>query len=146
MAQTDRTYLARCYACGHDMEVSPRAVTVRCPKCTKGLNLDDIIVQKGFSGAKAQTCGTVQVRRKARLMASAVEASAGVQVLGALEGNVVTAGPMHIGPYGKFKGNCKAQTLIVDYGARIEGGYFEISGAAAQNDNATPELEAAATR
>lgn len=139
MARTDSTYLARCYCCGHEQEVSPRAVTVRCPKCTKGLNLGDIIVQKGFTGAKAQTCGTVQVRRKARLLASAVEASAGVQVLGALEGNVVTAGPMHIGPYGRFKGNCKAHSLIVDQGARIDGGYFEIVGtpAAGQAGGAT---------
>lgn len=130
MARPATTYTATCYCCGHQMEVGVRAVTVRCPRCTKGLHLDDIIVQKGFSGTKAQTCGTVQVRRKAQLRASTVEASAGVQVLGTLEGNVVTSGPMHIGPYGRFKGDCKASALIVDYGARIDGGYFEIAGTA----------------
>lgn len=130
MARAHTVYTATCYRCGERFDVGVRAVTVRCPKCCQGLQLQDVIVLKGFNGSKAQTCGTVQVRRKARLVASTVEAGAGVQVLGSLAGNVTTAGPMHIGPYGRFKGDCKAAALIVDYGARIDGGYFEIAGAA----------------
>lgn len=136
MARPHTTYNARCYACGQTLEVSVRAQSARCPACAKGLNLPDIIIRRGASlmaggagAGRTQTCGTVQVRRKARLRASLVEAGAGVQVLGELIADVATAGPMHIGPYGRFKGACRASALIVDLGARIEGGYFNIAGA-----------------
>ncbi len=137
MARPQSTYTARCFSCGHPLQVGLRAQSARCPSCSTGLNLPDIIIAARApflrtttrpTAGRTQTCGSVQIRRKARLRASLVQAGAGVQVLGELVANVLTAGPMHIGPHARFKGDCHAASLIVDLGARIEGGYFNIPG------------------
>jgi len=116
----------RCYHCGERFDVAARAMTVSCPKCNKGVLIDDIIVKDAQGVSKMQTCGKIIVRKGARVIAQLVEANEGIEVQGLMDSKVVCRGPVLIGPKAQWKGDLQAPTLEVKLGAKIEKGYFEI--------------------
>lgn len=82
----------QCYHCRRRFEVGVRAVTVSCPGCHKRLVIEDLVIKNAQAYTKLQTCGRVVVQRRGHVMASLVEAHAGIEVLGVLEANAVTGG------------------------------------------------------
>jgi len=125
-----------CYHCRHRFEVPVRAMSTSCPKCYKGLVIEDVVIKTAHAVRKVQTCGKVLVEAKGRLIATSVEAAQGVEVLGVLEGSVTSGGPVRIGPSAQWKGDLKAPSLRVELGARITRGYFVIP-----DDSLTPKDE-----
>ena len=122
--QTAKT--VQCYHCSHRFEVSGRAMSTSCPGCYRAVVVQDVVV-KGFETVqKLQTCGRVTIRARGRVIAGVIEAQEGIEVLGVLQGNVTSAGPVIIGPKARWKGDCRAPTLEIKLGARIESGFFEI--------------------
>lgn len=120
----------RCYHCQHDFSISAHARSAACPKCYRGLCLDDLIVktsapQVGTPG-KLQTCGQIVVEKKARYVGKAVQAVEGVEIQGQLEAEVVSQGPVVIGAGATHKGDLTAATLVVEPGAVIKGGFFRV--------------------
>ncbi len=115
-----------CYHCGHAFEIPARALSTSCPKCSKPLAVEDVVVKSVHFVRKVQTCGKIVVEAKGNLNAALIVAQLGVEVQGILEGNVTSAGPVHLGPKAKWKGDCKAPTLRVELGAQIAKGFFEI--------------------
>ncbi len=114
-------------------------MSTSCPHCHKPVIVQDVIVKGLKTTQKLQTCGRVIIKSRGRVMAGKIEAHGGIEVLGALSGNVVSGGPVVIGPKGRWKGDCRAPTLEVKLGARIESGFFEIPtdclGVGDLNDN-----------
>lgn len=119
----------RCYHCGHHFASSVRTVSTSCPKCSKPLSVEDVVIKTAHSVRKLQTCGRLQVAAKGLLIAPVIEAQEGVEVLGTLEGNVHSGGPVSIGPKAHWKGDCRAPSLRVELGAQIARGYFVIPDA-----------------
>ena len=117
----------RCYHCGNGLRVGERALTTMCPHCYRGLRVDDVILRGRESFAAVQTCGMVLVHRKARVLANVVQASMGVQVEGGLRADVISGGPVLIGPRAFWKGGCRAPSLDIRDGASVLGGLFEIT-------------------
>ena|ERR1051326_2142584 len=117
----------RCYHCRHQFEVSPQTMTTVCPKCSKPLTVEDVVIKTAHSVRKIQTCGRLIVQKKGRVIAQTVEAHGGVEVEGILEAKVISGGRVKIGPKGSWRGDCSAPSLEVDEGGRIEGGFFEIA-------------------
>jgi hypothetical protein len=118
--------IVRCYHCRGAIKVSAAARTASCPLCFKGLVLDDLTVRDSGYNSKLMTCGKVTVEKKAKAVSRAVEACEGVEILGTLEAKVHSHGPVYVGPDGRMKGDCEAQSLVVVPGAIIEGGFFRI--------------------
>lgn len=116
----------QCYHCRRRFEVGVRAVTVSCPGCHKRLVIEDLVIKNAQAYTKLQTCGRVVVQRRGHVMATLVEAHAGIEVLGVLEANAITGGGVRIGPKATWKGDLAARTLRVDAGARIVGGRFAV--------------------
>lgn len=116
----------RCYNCEHRFEVAARAMRVTCPKCTKGVLLDDIVVKNAQGVSKMQTCGKITVRRGGRVIAQLVEADQGVEVQGIMEGKVVSRGPVIVGTRAQWKGDLTAPCVDIRKGAKIESGFFDI--------------------
>jgi hypothetical protein len=126
MAKTTPPRTIQCYHCRHRFKVSGRAMTTSCPKCSKPLMVDDVIVKTFEAVRKIQTCGRIVIQKKGHVIASLVEANGGVEVEGILEAKVVSGGPVRIGPKAMWKGDCNAPSLSVDEGCKIAGGYFVI--------------------
>jgi cytoskeletal protein CcmA (bactofilin family) len=101
-------------------------MTTSCPKCSKALTVEDIVIKVAHSVRKIQTCGRLVVQKKGRVIAQSVEAHGGVDVEGVLQANVVSGGPVKIGAKAEWKGDCSAPSLEVALGGRIERGYFVI--------------------
>lgn len=115
-----------CYHCAHVFGVSAKAVSCNCPKCSKLLQIQDVVIKGTHSVRKLQTCGKILVEVKGKLIAPLIQSSLGVEVLGSLEGNVVTPGPVRLGKKASWKGDCTAPTLSVELGAVVTRGYFHI--------------------
>lgn len=126
MARAPAQRTVQCYHCRHRFEVSRKALSISCPKCSKALVVEDVVIKNAHSVRKIQTCGRLVVQKKGRVIAQLVEAHDGVEVEGILEANVHSGGPVRIGAKAQWKGDCHAPALAVEMGGRITSGYFVI--------------------
>lgn len=116
----------QCYHCRHRFDVSTRARSSSCPRCSKPLHLDDVVVKGLHQVRRVQTCGKVVVEKKGRLVASFIEAHGGVVCEGELDGSVISGALVTIGKKARWRGDCKAPSLRIEGGSTIAGGYFVI--------------------
>lgn len=116
----------QCYHCRHRFEVSWQTLSASCPKCSRALTLEDIVIKNAYSVRKIQTCGRLVVEKKGRVVCQTVEAIGGVEVEGYLEANVQSGGPVKIGAKAQWKGDLAAPSVEVELGGRIDKGYFVI--------------------
>ncbi|MEX2219730.1 MAG: polymer-forming cytoskeletal protein [Phycisphaerales bacterium] len=116
----------QCYHCRHRFEVSWQTMSCSCPKCSKPVNVEDLVIKVAYSVRKIQTCGKLIVQKKGRVIAQTIEAHGGVEVEGILEGNVLSGGPVRILAKGQWKGDCAAPSLEVQLGGQISRGFFTI--------------------
>lgn len=115
-----------CYHCGHAFDIAARAMSSSCPKCSKPLNVQDVVVKTAHFVRKIQTCGRIIVEAKGQLNAAHIHAQLGVEVIGTVEGNVTCGGVVSIGPKAKWKGDCRSAALVVADGATITRGFFQV--------------------
>ena len=115
----------QCYPCRHRFEVGWSTQSTSCPKCSRAVMVSDVIVKELKPVNEVKTCGKVVVHRKGRVIAKVVEAHGGVEMLGILTANVISGGPVVIGAKAQWKGNCKAPSVTVRPGARVDG-YFDV--------------------
>lgn len=118
----------RCYHCDHECQVPAQGMTVTCSHCYKQISLEDISVRAMHWGGSLRTTGVIVIHRKARAVSQEVVASLGVRVLGTLEANIRSGGPVFIGAAATFKGAINAPRLIVEPGAQLLGGPFRVPG------------------
>jgi len=111
----------RCYHCKGEITLARAARSATCPKCYKGLVLDDITVTPGDFSGRLSTCGRVIVEPKARAVSRTIQAGDGVEVSGSLEGNVFCLGTVTVGSNASLRGECEAESLVVHAGAMIRG-------------------------
>ncbi|MBL8877244.1 MAG: polymer-forming cytoskeletal protein [Phycisphaerae bacterium] len=106
------------------MHIAQKAETTTCPSCYKRQTVRDVIVDTDRTGGRVETTGILFIKRKGRVWAPGVRAGDAVEVLGELKADVVTHGHVVIGETARWRGDCKAKILIVEDGARIDGGFF----------------------
>jgi hypothetical protein len=116
----------QCYHCRHRFEVSRQTMSASCPKCSRALVLEDLVIKTAYSVRRIQTCGRVVVQKKGRVVAQMIEAHGGVEVEGFLEANVHSGGPVRIGSKAQWKGDLAAPSLEVELGGQITKGFFTI--------------------
>lgn len=125
MAQSDLRSIT-CYHCRHRFEIGARTMSTSCPKCSKQLKVDDIVVKGLEAVRKIQTCGRLVVHKKGRVSAQLVEAHGGVEVEGVMEANVLSGAMVTIRAKAQWKGNCNAPSVVIELGAQISAGYFTV--------------------
>jgi hypothetical protein len=117
----------QCYHCRRRFDVSRKAESVNCPACQQRVIVGDVVVRELRPVARVQTCGRIVVHEKARINAEIVEAHEGLEVLGGLScGHVLSGGPVVLGPKARWSGDCRAPSLEVRAGARIEKCRFAV--------------------
>lgn len=107
-----------------------------CPHCARHVNLDDLVASKKqhVAGTLA-TCGRLVVEEKSSLTMRSVAAIEGAEIRGSIEGSVSTPSNVIIGPNARVKGNLSASSIVIEAGAVVEGGFFEIRPRAAPATN-----------
>lgn len=111
----------QCYECRRRFQVGGRAESTACPGCGRAVIVGDVVVRQLKPVTTVRTCGRVIVQRRGRVIARRVEAHLGLDVLGVLDADVVSGGPVHIGPRAQWKGDCRAPTVVISPGARVSG-------------------------
>ncbi|MAE66551.1 MAG: hypothetical protein CMJ18_19960 [Phycisphaeraceae bacterium] len=121
MARKTAPHSVRCYYCRRQFEVGARAESTACPGCGKAIIVGDVLVKQLKPVTTVRTCGRVVVHRKGRIIARDVEAHGGVEVMGILDANVVSGGPVVIGPKAQWNGDCNAPSVVIKQGAQVNG-------------------------
>ncbi|MBX3388470.1 MAG: polymer-forming cytoskeletal protein [Phycisphaeraceae bacterium] len=137
---TGPTRAVQCIHCRVQMHVPQKAETATCPACYKRQTVRDVVVESDRTGGRVETTGILFIKRKGRVWAPGVRAGDAVEVLGELKADVVTHGHVVIGETARWRGDCKAKILIVEDGARIDGGFFCIDPLGELQDH-EPEAE-----
>ncbi len=106
-----------CPACRHGFELSRRAVTVRCPKCTAPLAFDDLQLSQRVEGA-VTTMGHVVLGASssvaARLTCGMLSSA------GRFEGKATVYGTVTLEPGSRTSGELTARSLTVQRGATCD--------------------------
>jgi hypothetical protein len=117
----DRTTVV-CHYCNKSQEVGRKAMTITCKFCSKSLRLEDRRITTYEARRTVETCGIVTVEKKGSVIADKVLCG-GLVVRGKVKGQVVSRGPVLVGPEAEIKGDVTAPTLAVGAGAILSGKY-----------------------
>jgi hypothetical protein len=116
-----------CAACGTSFAVSARAVSFRCPKCTAPYSVSDVVVSHAQWNGAIQTDGCVHIAPGAQYRARSLHVTEHLYVEGTVESNsAACGGTAYLTTTSRWKGDCRAAKLVVEAGAIIDGGFFEI--------------------
>ncbi|MFG0253098.1 MAG: polymer-forming cytoskeletal protein [Phycisphaerales bacterium JB038] len=113
--------MVTCYLCGHDFEVSPRAITVSCPSCARQLMAQDVTVKGHTAVTNLPSCGKVVVKPRGRVVAKKIIGQEGVTCEGSIEGEIETTATVRLERRSKCQGAIRAGRLIIAEGASLEG-------------------------
>lgn len=113
-----------CLHCSKAQEVGRRAMTVTCKHCYKPLNLKDIVFSKYEARRTIETVGIVTVEKKGNVIADKIHCG-GLIVRGKIKGEVVSRGPVLVGPEADLIGDVTAPTMAIGAGAVLEG-YYQV--------------------
>jgi len=121
-----------CLYCNKPQDISRKAQSVTFKFCNKALRLQDEQLKAYVARRSIETVGVVTVEKKGNVVVEKILCG-GAVVRGKVKGNVISHGPVLVGPEAEIKGNVTAPTLAVGAGAILEGQY-EI-GPKAQSTN-----------
>jgi hypothetical protein len=111
-----------CLYCNKPQEVGRKAMTVTCRFCSKSLRLEDLRIKEYQARRVLDTCGIITVEKKGNVIAEKINCG-GLIVRGKIKGDVISRGPVLIGPEADLRGDVKAPSLAVGLGASLEGRY-----------------------
>jgi hypothetical protein len=117
----DRTTII-CLYCDRAQEVGRKAMSVTCKYCHKPLRLEDLRFKEYQARRVIDTCGMVTVEKKGNVVSDKINCG-GMIVRGKLRGNIISRGPVLIGPEAEVKGDVSAPVLAVGAGAILDGQY-----------------------
>lgn len=135
-----------CLYCNKSQEVGRKAISVTCKFCYKPLKLKDEVVKAYEARRSVDTVGMVTIEKKGNLVADKINCG-GLIVRGKVRGNVLSRGPVLVGPEAEMKGDVTAPTIAVGAGATLEGNYAigqakKDKGGDGKNGNADAKISA----
>jgi cytoskeletal protein CcmA (bactofilin family) len=98
----------------------------------------DVLIDHACVTGTVRALGSVVVAREACCVASRIDAGR-VVVAGGMKGSVRATNDVRLQAGACFTGDCAADTLVVDEGAIIEGGFFEIGRTRLRNRSQRPD-------
>jgi len=107
-----------CSECGNRFEISRRAVSIRCPRCTTPLKLEDITIRNRWSGTIA-TAGHVLLDETGTMDG---ELTCGqLTIVGRYHGTARVHGSIELAASSHATGHIHAQSIVVKEGASFSG-------------------------
>ena len=111
-----------CLYCNKPQEVGRKAMSVTCRFCSKSLKLEDLRIKEYQARRVLDTCGIITVEKKGNVIAEKINCG-GLIVRGKIKGDVISRGPVLIGPEADLRGDVTAPSLAVGLGASLDGHY-----------------------
>src|SRR6478752_1658889 len=102
-APDDRATIV-CLYCDKPQEVGRRALSITCKFCSKPLKLEDIKITQYQARRSVDTCGVVTIEKKGNMVADKILCG-GLIVRGKLKAQVISRGPVLVGPEAEMKGD-----------------------------------------
>lgn len=130
-----------CIHCHQMNEISRRAVSVTCTHCRKALRLEEVRIKDYQARRVVETCSTVTVERKGDLRAEKI-LCAGAVLRGKTRGDVISSGPVLIGPEAELLGGVTAPSVAIPEGAVLSG-FYRVGPAFAPGAAASPSAASA---
>jgi Polymer-forming cytoskeletal len=118
----DDRQVIRCLYCATPQQISRRAITINCKFCNKTLRIEPVTIKDYQARRSIETCGALTIDRKGNVFSDQILCGSLV-VRGRLRANVVSQGPVLVGPEAQVRGNVTAPTLAVGEGAVLDGEY-----------------------
>jgi hypothetical protein len=111
-----------CLYCQQPLDVPRRALSIVCKHCHKPLKLEDVQIKTYEARRAIDTYGIVTVEKKGSFIGDRVLCN-GMIVRGKVRGEIVSRGPVMVGPEAEIKGNVSAPTIAIGSGAVLDGHY-----------------------
>lgn len=112
-----------CLHCNKPQDVGRRAQSITCKHCYKRLELKDEQIKQYVAKRSIETTGIITVEKRGNVVVVDRIHCGGLIVRGKVKGNVVSRGPVLVGPEAEIKGDVTAPRLAVGAGAVLEGHY-----------------------
>jgi len=106
----------RCPYCSHSFEASQKAISLRCPRCTNPLKIEDKIVRKEVKGQVA-TVGQVRITTASVLSGDIV--CSDFLNAGRFDGSALVHGPIDLQPGSLTTGTISGRSLRALLGATL---------------------------
>lgn len=112
----------RCYLCGHRSDTSARTMSTTCPKCNRAIKVEDVTVKTYLPVNDLQTCGTVTITAKGRVVAKRIQCGGDLVCDGTIEAKIEADGEVTLGPKASWKGeSLRSSALTIADGAKLLG-------------------------
>ena len=111
-----------CVYCHMPQPVSRKAMTLTCKYCNKVLKLEEVRIKDYQARRSIETGGALTVEKKGQVITERI-LCAGLVARGRIKGNIVSHGPVMVGPDAEIVGDVTAPTIAVGDGAVLEGRY-----------------------
>ena len=97
-------------------------MSTACPQCHKAVKIEDVVIKSYLPVNDLQTCGSIKITRRGRVVAKNIHAGDGIVVEGTMEGEVVSEGAITLGPKAEWKGDLlSTDHLDIAEGAVVVG-------------------------
>jgi len=104
------------------LEIPRRAMSISCKHCNKSLRLEDMRFKDYEARRTIETCGVVTIEKKANVVSTKIHCG-GLIIRGRVKGEIVSHGPILVGPDAEIKGDVTAPTMAIGAGAVLDGNY-----------------------
>jgi hypothetical protein len=118
----DDRHVVVCLYCDKPQEVGRKTQSMTCKFCNKSLRLVDMPFKAYEARRSIETCGVVTVEKKGNVVTDRILCG-GLVVRGKVKGNILSRGPVMVGPEAEIKGDVTAPALAVGAGAVLDGKY-----------------------
>ncbi len=106
-----------CPHCALEFDAAQRAVSLRCPRCSGQIQLQNAILT-GIMTGNVSTLGQVRITRRGTVRGK-IECGS-LLVEGGLVGNVRVRGVARIDSKGSLAGSLSASSIVIEAGARLD--------------------------
>jgi hypothetical protein len=110
----------QCIYCRQPQQVSGRAIIVTCKHCHKTLKIESLTIREYQARRAIETCGSLMIEKTGNVFTDRIVCGSLV-VRGRIKGNILSFGPVLVGPDAQIRGDITAPSLAVGEGAVLEG-------------------------
>jgi hypothetical protein len=112
----------RCPHCRRAQQASLRAISLTCKFCHKALKVEPLVIDQYQARRVIETCSCLTVEKQGNVFSDQILCGSLV-ARGRIRGDIISLGPVLIGPEAHIRGDITAPSIAVGEGAILEGNF-----------------------